>query len=1392
MSRSTWIISLSAVSLSALLYFFVSCVSAPENPYNPSNAKIWLTLKSTSGRVTGDSLTDSVGNIVTIGITANLPEYIDSIGISVYSSPDGNFDVDTVLNKVTPLQNRDTLWYKVAFATSGRKTLTATVFASAFKNPTVAYLNILDKPIKSVPHSWPHLDINGIKNITAAQTCSLSVSALDSNSAQPHSFYVKQDTGSFTQFTPPFKWAPPTGFLGDHQVLFKVTDTDSPAYFDTQAVTITVTASIDTQSKLPHWNKDSVNLNGAEGGTIYLTLSDISTGDSLSFILMPGLPAKDTIINAVYSYTFAAFDTNNYYPKIIAKDKKGNADTMTVHLWASIPSIVDTIGPRITKISGPASNTQTANPYDTLVYVTTDQSGVDTVSWTLNSGASTILLPDANNQYTIKAVLTSYHSNKIIITAIDKSSAHNKSADTTILDYNVPPKANDQNLSTKKNTALPFTLTADPIDGDALSGWTIVTPPANGDLSGTAPALTYTPKTGFLGADSLIFTVSDGKNTSNAGKIKINVSDVLVAPVAGKTIADISVNKGQAASFVATVNPDANPSPGFSWVKEGGTASLSANQTYTISQTNYSDQGRYRYFVTNSQGKDTSNWITLIVKDVIKPIIVLKGANPQQILVGGTYTELGDSAYDDKDGIITSRLIIDASKVKPAQIGSYVVTYAVKDSAGNVADTMTRLVQIFGNAPTITKSSGNKETCINVPAIFSVTATGSQPIKFQWMKGTAAAPGTSTDSSYTIAPLSAADAGSFYCVVSNGISPDAQSQNMTLTVDSPPAISGIAANPSTMPVCQGTQVVFTVTATGTAPLTYAWKKNGAAIPNAANAATYTITAVAASDSGQYSCTVSNGCTPAATSANVQLSTKMPPTISAPTANATISKIVGDTVTLTVTASGTGTLTYQWYKGSTTTGTNSSALPIKPIAFTDSGVYTCAVSNGCGSPISSKAITLTVSSLQSITTQPLSQTLYLNQAATFTVVATGVPQPTYQWKKNGTAITGAINASYTISSPGISDSGKYTVAITNRAGTVISDTARFYAGFKSAAAGGNHSLILKTDGTLWACGDNTYGQLGDGTTTNRSSPVQVKSIINVQSVAAGYDYSLILKTDGTVWVCGNNVYGQLGDGTTNSRSTPVQILSVSSIQGISAGDGHSLILKTDGTVLSCGYNSNGQLGDGTTTNRSTPVLVTGINSVKSVSAGGAHSLILRIDGTVWACGNNYSGQLGDSTTTDRLTLVQITSINNVQQVFAGGNHSIALKNDGTVWTWGSNSSGQLGNGTTNNDSIPRVVPGISGIQNIAAGGSHSLILKNDGTIWGFGDNSSSQLGDGTTINRYMPVQIASISNVQSASAGMYHSLILKIDKSLWACGSNFSGQLGDGTTTDRSTPIHILF
>ena len=165
------------------------------------------------------------------------------------------------------------------------------------------------------------------------------------------------------------------------------------------------------------------------------------------------------------------------------------------------------------------------------------------------------------------------------------------------------------------------------------------------------------------------------------------------------------------------------------------------------------------------------------------------------------------------------------------------------------------------------------------------------------------------------------------------------------------------------------------------------------------------------------------------------------------------------------------------------------------------------------------------------------------------------------------------------------------------------------------------------------GFNSLGQLGDGTTTDRSTPVQVAS--GVAAVAAGGAHSLYLKTDGTMWAMGDNAYGQFGDGTTTNRSTPVQV--ASGVAAAAAGGVHSFYLKTDGTLWAMGWNNNGQLGDGTTTDRSSAVQVA--SGVAAVAAGGAHSLYRKTDGTLWAMGWNNSGQLGDGTTTNRSTPVR---------------------------------------------------------------------------------------------------------------------------------------------------------
>lgn len=208
---------------------------------------------------------------------------------------------------------------------------------------------------------------------------------------------------------------------------------------------------------------------------------------------------------------------------------------------------------------------------------------------------------------------------------------------------------------------------------------------------------------------------------------------------------------------------------------------------------------------------------------------------------------------------------------------------------------------------------------------------------------------------------------------------------------------------------------------------------------------------------------------------------------------------------------------------------------------------------------------------------------------------------------------------------------------------------------AVSAGYSHSLFLKADGTVWSCGSNVYGELGIGGTNNSNqlNLVQVSGLTNIIAIAAGKSntcHSLFLKNDGTVWACGYNANGQLGDGTTTNRFAPVQVSGLSNIISIKAGTGHSLFLKNDGTVWACGENQYGQAGNGTiTADILTAVQATQVTDVSEISAGNGFSLFLKTNGTIWACGKNNNGNLGDGTQTNRTIPVQITNICNVLNV-----------------------------------------------------------------------------------------------------------------------------------------------
>jgi RHS repeat-associated protein len=346
-----------------------------------------------------------------------------------------------------------------------------------------------------------------------------------------------------------------------------------------------------------------------------------------------------------------------------------------------------------------------------------------------------------------------------------------------------------------------------------------------------------------------------------------------------------------------------------------------------------------------------------------------------------------------------------------------------------------------------------------------------------------------------------------------------------------------------------------------------------------------------------------------------------------------------------------------------------------------------------------------------------------------------------------------------------------------------------------AGGQYHSLAVRNDGTVWAWGYNADGELGDGTTTGRTTPVQASGVSGATAVAAGDLHSLALTTGGTVRSWGSNAFGQLGDGTTTGRTTAIQVTGLSGATAVAAGNYHSLALRSDGSVVAWGLNGAGELGDGTVTNRTTPVAVQGLSGAVAIAAGGlpgwaGHSAALKSDGTVWTWGYNKHGQLGLGTTTSTTTPQKVAGLTGVVAITASGDNTYALKSDGTVWAWGDNGYGQLGNTSVKgSQSTSPVQVSISGVAAIAAGGTHALALKSDGTVWAWGNNNTGQLGDGGACGKTCtaPVKVV-LSNVTVLAAGYVHSLAALADGTVRAWGRNAEGELGDGTTTVRATPV----
>lgn len=349
-------------------------------------------------------------------------------------------------------------------------------------------------------------------------------------------------------------------------------------------------------------------------------------------------------------------------------------------------------------------------------------------------------------------------------------------------------------------------------------------------------------------------------------------------------------------------------------------------------------------------------------------------------------------------------------------------------------------------------------------------------------------------------------------------------------------------------------------------------------------------------------------------------------------------------------------------------------------------------------------------------------------------------------------------------------------------------------FVKIAAGGDHNVGIRADGTLWAWGSNAYGQLGLGDTTDRHRPVQVGAHddwVAVDSAHSGL-FSIAMRSNGTIWTWGRNDSGQLGMGDTIDRATPTQVGVNNNWAGIACGANFAMALRSNGTLWSWGANSDSQLGVGDTANRTLPTQVGVSNEWKTIACGSLHGLGLRNNGTLWTWGLNNFAQLGvGDNTSNRHSPVQIGSGTNWKAIDGGDEHSLGIRDDGTLWVWGRNRYGQLG---LPNTTLLRYVPEQLGADTnwtaISCGRHHSAALRNTGTLWSWGLNSSGHLGLGDSTDRLSPTQVGTASTWIKVACGAYHMLAMRSEGTLWSWGNNSNGRLGLGDTTNRSVPSQV--
>jgi alpha-tubulin suppressor-like RCC1 family protein len=349
---------------------------------------------------------------------------------------------------------------------------------------------------------------------------------------------------------------------------------------------------------------------------------------------------------------------------------------------------------------------------------------------------------------------------------------------------------------------------------------------------------------------------------------------------------------------------------------------------------------------------------------------------------------------------------------------------------------------------------------------------------------------------------------------------------------------------------------------------------------------------------------------------------------------------------------------------------------------------------------------------------------------------------------------------------------------------------------TTSAGSTHGCAVTATGGVKCWGLNTNGEIGDGTLTTRTAPVDVPDLASgVTAVATGEHHSCALTEAGGVKCWGLNDRGQLGDGTNVQRTTPVDVQGLTNaVAAITAGQHHTCALTASGGAKCWGNNANGQLGDNTVANRTAPIDVSGLASgTIAISAGYLHTCAITASTGAKCWGSNAQGQIGDSTALDRRVPVDVQGLAaGVESIDAGGGHTCAVSTSGAATCWGFNFRGQLGVNDFSNRYVPTAVSGLaSGVASIATGENHTCAIMANTAVKCWGENTWGALGNGTLTHALLPADVYGMASGGARLAlGSGYTCLANRGGSQKCWGRNASGQLGDGTTTDRSRPVAI--